>query len=46
MLGMTSEFSPRFLRRYLDLNDQMDIAFKKYITDVKNKDFPSKKEQY
>jgi 3-methyl-2-oxobutanoate hydroxymethyltransferase len=46
MLGMTHEFSPRFLRRYLDLDSMMEKAFKKYITDVKSQDFPNKKEQY
>ena len=46
MLGMTHEFSPRFLRRYLDLYVEMGDAFKRYITDVKNKDFPNKDEQY
>ncbi len=46
MLGMTHEFSPRFLRRYLDLYRGMGDAFKRYITDVKSKDFPNKQEQY
>ena len=46
MLGMTHEFNPRFLRRYLDLYSEMTTAFESYITDVKNKDFPSEKEQY
>ncbi len=46
MLGMTHEFSPRFLRRYLNLYDSMGNAFKQYITDVKSKSFPSEKEQY
>jgi len=46
MLGMTHEFSPRFLRRYLDLYNEMNGAFKKYIGDVKSGDFPSDKEQY
>ncbi len=46
MLGMTHEFSPRFLRRYLDLFNEMDGAFKKYITDVKSGDFPNDEEQY
>jgi 3-methyl-2-oxobutanoate hydroxymethyltransferase len=46
MLGMTHEFSPRFLRRYLDLYTEMGNAFKSYISDVKSKDFPNKKEQY
>ncbi len=46
MLGMTHEFNPRFLRRYLDLYSRMNEAFKQYITDVKNQDFPNNKEQY
>lgn len=46
MLGMTKEFSPRFLRRYLNLYDSMTKAFTLYIKDVKSKDFPNKKEQY
>jgi 3-methyl-2-oxobutanoate hydroxymethyltransferase len=46
MLGMTKEFSPRFLRRYLNLYDDMSKAFSKYIKDVKSKDFPNKEEQY
>lgn len=46
MLGMTHEFSPRFLRRYLDLYNEMTKAFQQYISDVKSKDFPSEKEQY
>ncbi len=46
MLGMTHEFNPRFLRRYLDLYTQMTEAFQQYITDVKSSDFPSEKEQY
>ncbi len=46
MLGMTHEFNPRFLRRYLNLYDSMGNAFKQYIADVKSKNFPSEKEQY
>ena len=46
MLGMTHEFSPRFLRRYLDLYTEMGNAFKSYISDVKSKDFANKEEQY
>ena len=46
MLGMTHEFNPRFLRRYLNLYESMGNAFKQYIIDVKSKDFPSDKEQY
>jgi len=46
MLGMTHEFNPRFLRRYLDLYADMTKAFQGYITDVKSKDFPNESEQY
>lgn len=46
MLGMTHEFNPRFLRRYMDLYHGMTDAFKQYIDDVKSGDFPNEKEQY
>ena len=46
MLGMTHEFHPRFLRRYLDMHTEMTGAFKSYIDDVKSSDFPNDKEQY
>ncbi|MCY2686887.1 3-methyl-2-oxobutanoate hydroxymethyltransferase [Salinimicrobium sp. TH3] len=46
MIGMTHEFNPRFLRRYLDLYSEMTKAFEQYRDDVKNKDFPSDEEQY
>jgi 3-methyl-2-oxobutanoate hydroxymethyltransferase len=46
MLGMTHEFSPRFLRRYLNLYESMTGAFQLYIKDVKSKDFPNETEQY
>lgn len=46
MLGMNQEFSPRFLRRYLNLAEDMDAAVKAYITDVRSKDFPNESEQY
>jgi 3-methyl-2-oxobutanoate hydroxymethyltransferase len=46
MLGMTHEFNPRFLRRYLDLFSEMSTAFKRYVSDVKSLDFPNEKEQY
>ena len=46
MLGMTHEFSPRFLRRYLDLSKDMSNAFGQYVSDVKSKDFPNDSEQY
>lgn len=46
MLGITTEFSPRFLRRYHNLHDEILKAVKQYITDVKSGDFPNEKEQY
>ena len=46
MIGMTHEFHPRFLRRYLDLFSDMTNAFQNYVSDVKSKDFPNEKEQY
>ncbi|MCZ2460541.1 MAG: 3-methyl-2-oxobutanoate hydroxymethyltransferase [Chitinophagales bacterium] len=46
MLGINTEFKPRFLRRYLNLNDQITEAVQHYIRDVKSKDFPNKDEQY
>ena len=46
MIGMTYEFNPRFLRRYLNLFDDITKAVGHYITDVKSKNFPNKNEQY
>lgn len=46
MLGITKNFSPRFLRRYLNLYDEIKGATARYIEDVKAKDFPNDKEQY
>ncbi|HDP55310.1 MAG TPA: 3-methyl-2-oxobutanoate hydroxymethyltransferase [Bacteroidetes bacterium] len=46
MLGITQEFSPRFLRRYHNLYAEMLGAFQAYIDDVKNVDFPNEREQY
>ncbi|MFL5754586.1 MAG: 3-methyl-2-oxobutanoate hydroxymethyltransferase [Bacteroidia bacterium] len=46
MLGMTHEFSPRFLRRYATLYDSMGNAFRQYVQDVKSRDFPNSNEQY
>ena len=46
MLGMNHDFNPRFLRRYLNLYDEITTGVKKYISDVKNSDFPNKDEQY
>ncbi|ETN95315.1 3-methyl-2-oxobutanoate hydroxymethyltransferase [Zhouia amylolytica] len=46
MLGITHEFSPRFLRRYLNLYDEITGAVSQYVADVKNQDFPNDDEQY
>lgn len=46
MLGLTQNFSPRFLRRYAQLGETMTEAVKQYITDVKSLDFPNASEQY
>ncbi|MDC3306003.1 3-methyl-2-oxobutanoate hydroxymethyltransferase [Flavobacteriales bacterium] len=46
MLGMTHEFNPRFLRRYLNLADDIKGAVQNYVSDVKAKNFPNEKEQY
>jgi 3-methyl-2-oxobutanoate hydroxymethyltransferase len=46
MLGITKDFKPRFLRRYLELFDAIGEATQRYIADVKGRDFPNDKEQY
>jgi 3-methyl-2-oxobutanoate hydroxymethyltransferase len=46
MLGITQEFSPRFLRRYHNLHQEIFGAVQNYIGDIKNLDFPNEKEQY
>ena len=46
MLGMNKDFSPRFLRRYLDLDSLVSNAVKKYSKDIKKGNFPNKEEQY
>ena len=46
MLGINNDFSPRFLRKYNNLHDQMINSFQDYIKDVKSGDFPNDKEQY
>ena len=46
MLGITNDFSPRFLRRYADLHGVMSEAISHYVSDVKAQDFPNEKEQY
>lgn len=46
MLGITQEFSPRFLRRYHNLYQEIKGAVESYVYDVKSKDFPNEKEKY
>ena len=46
MLGMTHEFNPRFLRRYLNLFEDINTAIQNYAKDVKDKKFPNKDEKY
>ena len=46
MLGINTEFKPRFLRQYLNMNEQVTGAVKQYIKDVKARDFPGDNEQY
>lgn len=46
MLGITQEFSPRFLRRYHNLSEEIKGSVKAYISDVKSVDFPNEREQY
>jgi len=45
-LGITIKFSPRFLRRYHNLYEEIKGAIQTYIEDVKNLDFPNAREQY
>lgn len=46
MLGINTEFKPRFLRQYLNIHEQATRAVQQYISDVKSKDFPNSTEQY
>ncbi len=46
MLGLNKGFSPRFLRRYANLSDDITNAVQSYINDVKSSDFPNEQEQY
>lgn len=46
LLGITQEFKPRFLRRYLNLFDEIKEAVEQYVQDVKSRDFPNESEQY
>ena len=46
LLGINQDFSPKFLRRYLNLFDEIKGAVEQYVADVKSVDFPNEKEQY
>ena len=46
MLGITKDFSPRFLRRYADLGAMTEDAVKQYVSDVRSIDFPNDEERY
>jgi 3-methyl-2-oxobutanoate hydroxymethyltransferase len=46
MLGINTEFKPRFLRKYLNLHEQITTAVQQYISDVKDRDFPNEQESY
>ena len=46
MLGITQDFSPRFLRRYMSMGDEIRSAVRQYSSDVKTGDFPNENEQY
>ena len=46
LVGLTQEFNPRFLRRYMNLYEEMGKAISNYVSDVKSRDFPSDEEQY
>ena len=46
MLGITQEFSPRFLRRYCNIGEQMLSSIDQYVKDVRSRDFPNQDEQY
>jgi len=46
LFGITKDFTPRFLRRYMNLYEDMQTAVRNYIKDVKSTDFPNENEQY
>ena len=46
MLGMYSDFTPKFVKTYENLGEKMDFAFKKYIEEVKCGDFPEEKHSF
>ena len=46
MLGINTEFKPKFLRQYLNIYEQATLAIQNYVADVRNNSFPNEKEQY
>ena len=46
LVGMTKEFNPRFLRRYMNLHDEMINAISNFSDDIKSGSFPNENEQY
>ena len=46
LVGMTHQFNPRFLRRYLNLYEDITTAIGSYVKDVKDSDFPNESESY
>jgi len=46
LIGMTKEFNPRFLRRYMNLHDEIINAISNFSDDIKSGDFPNENEQY
>ena len=46
LLGLTTEFNPRFIRRYLNLDQQISDAVKSYVSDIKKLNFPNNDEMY
>ena len=46
LIGMTKEFNPRFLRRYMNLHDEIVNAISNFSDDIKSGDFPNENEQY
>ena len=46
MLGITQDFSPRFLRRYLDLEKDIQSAIAQYVSDIRDGEFPTERESY
>ena len=44
--NLAQEFTPRFLRRYANVGEQITSAIEQYVKDVRDKDFPNSEEQY